>query len=228
MKPKAETEIGRVVVAWLAASGWDVYQEVQPHAYGAVADIVATRGPLVWIIECKAALGLGVLEQALAWKGLAHYLSVASPPWGVRPRRRRVFDLVFHESGIGWLGVKTGEPSYYLQPSVEEVVAPRLARTAIVTSWRHVLTEAHKTYAEAGSAGGGFLTAWRASCDRVAAWVGRNPGASMKDMMTELGRLHYATPASARSAMVRCIQRGEVRGVRCERDGRALRLYPNG
>ncbi len=131
-----------------------------------------------------------MLEQALAWRGLAHYLSVAAPPWGVRPRRRQVYDLIFRESGIGWLGVRTGDE--YARAMVEEMVAPRIARTALVASWRTVLTEAHKTYAEAGQAGGGgFLTAWRASCDRVAAWVGRNPGASMKEMMTELGRLHY-------------------------------------
>lgn len=35
-----ETELAKVVIRYLEEMGWDVYQEVQPHAQGPVADIV--------------------------------------------------------------------------------------------------------------------------------------------------------------------------------------------
>jgi hypothetical protein len=75
MTRRPETDIARPVVAWLQAQGWTVYQEVQHQ--GCVADIVAVRGPLLWVIECKAQLGLAVLGQALGWQGHAHAISVA-------------------------------------------------------------------------------------------------------------------------------------------------------
>ena len=70
-----ETEIAAAVVRWLVDMEWTVYQEVSLG--GRVIDLVATRGPLVWAIECKVSLGLAVLEQAYGLLGYAHYVSVA-------------------------------------------------------------------------------------------------------------------------------------------------------
>lgn len=227
-----ETALGRVVVAWLKDWGWDVYQEVQVAPYGPVADIVATRGPLVQVVECKTAMSLRLLDQALGWGGLAHYVSLATPAWALgRMRHNRnggqAVEAVLREAGLGWLGVRMGDGfDGYAKPQVEELFAPRLNRRASVEAWRRVLTDRHKDYAAAGSMGR-HLTTFRAGCEQVARWVAAHPGCSVKALVDGLGRLHYETPATARSCWAKWLQAGVVPGVRCERTGRALALYPD-
>ena len=80
-----EADLAKVVVSWLNEQHWDVYQEVQIHGFGGVADIVAVQGPLVWVIECKTSLSLTVMEQASVWR--VHFRSVAVPT-GVRHHSR--------------------------------------------------------------------------------------------------------------------------------------------
>ncbi len=77
MWPATEVELARPVVAWLGDLGWEVFQEVS--AGGSVADIVARRGPVLWVVEVKRSLGLSLLGQAHAWKRRAHRVSVAVP-----------------------------------------------------------------------------------------------------------------------------------------------------
>ena len=74
-----ETDIAKPVVSWLQDQGWTVYQEVEVKERGARADIVAIIEPKIWVIEVKRSYGLGVLEQALSWRSLSHYVSIAVP-----------------------------------------------------------------------------------------------------------------------------------------------------
>ena len=64
-----ELELAKSVVEWLQDQHWEVYQEVQ--RYSTTADIVAVQGPLVWVVECKTSLSIGVMLQASRW--MAHY-----------------------------------------------------------------------------------------------------------------------------------------------------------
>lgn len=77
--PAREEDLGPPVVAWLTAWGWDVYQEVVVG--DGVADIVATRGPVVWIIELKLSFSLSLLDQAYHRRRYAHRVSVAVPKY---------------------------------------------------------------------------------------------------------------------------------------------------
>ena len=55
--------------------------------------------------------------------------------------------------------------------------------------------------------------------------VGQRPGISLRDALAGM-RHHYSSSAVARSTIARQIQDGTIKGIRVERDGRALLLYP--
>lgn len=100
MKAKVhEVVLGRHVVAWLEAEGWDVFQEVQPHG-GAVADIVATRSGILIVVELKASPTFDLLDQTIRWKAYAHQVYGAVPK--ARPSNGRQMAIhVFGRYGIG-------------------------------------------------------------------------------------------------------------------------------
>ena len=99
-----EVAIGRVVVSWLEAEGWDVWQEVGVSSGGGVCDIVAKRGPAIHAVECKSVANLDVLEQASWWVGRAHFVSVAVP----LPRRERLYASFAKSLGVGVIWVENG------------------------------------------------------------------------------------------------------------------------
>lgn len=75
----SEVELARAVIQWLDHQHWDVYQEVRVGPRGRIADIIAVRGPLTWVIECKKALGLEVLTQANDWPAMRRSIAVFCP-----------------------------------------------------------------------------------------------------------------------------------------------------
>lgn len=209
-KRVAEVDLARDVVTWLRDSEWDVYQEVSEGYASRRADIVATRGPLVWVIECKAVLGWRLVEQASWWLGQVHYTSVAIPHW---PRGCGFARKVLADYGIGaFVGA-------------EMAVAPRLFRKARCKI-RECLCDAQKTIGEAGSAGGGYWTPFNETCRAVAAFAKANPGCTTKELVAGIEH-HYHRDATARSALVKWIGRGIVKGVRLEIEGGKARIYSN-
>lgn len=204
----SEQDMAARVVAWLQEQHWDVYQEVVVR--GPRADIVAVQGRIVWVIECKAAMGLRLLEQAWSWRGVAHYVSAAIPSRS----GSRFGDKIMRDYGIGLLSV--GD-------SVSETVPPLLWRRADVDTIRTRLREEHKTYAAAGNASSSYYSPWKATCDEVRAFVARTPGCSLKDLVDGI-RHHYRTAANARTSLRTWIDEGKISGVRLVRDGRHLTL----
>lgn len=212
----SETDIARPVVAWLADLGWDVYQEVQCVRGGPRADIVATRGAVVRVVEVKATLGMAVIAQAWNWRhsGWAHQVCVAVPT-----RRRDASAAlgaeICRERGIGLLIVGT---------SVEEIEGPATVRRAPrAQELRGALAHEHKTCAEAGSQGG-YWTPYQGTCRNLLDYVRRNPGCALADAIREI-KHHYRSFASAQGAIAGWVRAGKVRGVRLE-EGRPLRLWP--
>lgn len=206
---RSEQQLAAVVVAWLQAAGWEVYQEVS--SLEGVADIVATQGGLVWVIEAKLTTGLDVLEQAARWKPWAHQASIATPT------RNRFAYQVARKLGVGALLVGPGD--------IEEAVEAPLFRRAQADKLRATLHEEHKTFAPAGNATGARSTSFGRTCRAVASYVQRNPGVSLKQLLDEV-ETHYTSKSSARASLARWIDAGKVAGVRLERDGKALRLLP--
>jgi hypothetical protein len=97
-----EVDLCAVVIGWLAADGWDVHQEVDTS--GGTADIVASKGNRLWIVEAKLGFGFDVMAQAEARRRAAHWVSVAVPD----ARHSDAFNygrFIAQERGIGVLRV---------------------------------------------------------------------------------------------------------------------------
>lgn len=219
----SEESLAASVVAWLADSGWEVYQEVQMKRGPAVADIVAVSGPVAWVVEVKASLSLSVMGQAWAWRPWAHLVSVAAPTttnW----RGRAFVEEVARRLGFGVLGLG-GEGSVF------EWVRPAFHRRVVGhpgSALRAALREEHKTFARAGNAKGRRFTPFAATCRAVRSIVEAEPGISARDLMEKMaGRHHYSSPGTARACLIRWADRGIIEGVRLERAGRRLSFHPN-
>ncbi len=212
-----EQDLAAIVVGWLTERGWDVYQEVA--IMGKVADIVAVRGPCIWIVECKVRLGFEVIDQAWGWQGYAHFVSVATPP-----RKERFAHVVLSRFEIGHLEV-TGEKwgvDGKIHRALSHMHRPDkkwLERT------KASLCEEQKSHAQAGSAAGGHYTPFKGTCNALKKYVGEHPGCTMKEAIDEIDH-HYASDKSARANLADMIFKGVVKGIRLEKDGRANRLYP--
>lgn len=207
MRPRPlETEIAKHVIGYLAGLHWEVFQEVT-GAQGR-ADIVARQGSIVWIVEVKTRFGLPVIEQAKRWVPHAHRVSVATPTWP-----GEFGSEVCRLFGIGILG----ESQTYADGSgTKELLAPRLNRKP----WRMPkLCEEHKTYAEAGTNGGGYFTPFRRTVRIVEEEVRKHPGIRMKDLIDRVDH-HYSSNSSARQHLARWILDGKIPGYGIRQDGR--------
>lgn len=211
-----ETDLASHVVDWLAADGWDVYQEVQPGMFAHIADIVAVRRGLLWVIECKLTLSLEVIGQAEYWRQMANWSSVAVPlvrHTSGRSAARRVCHLF----GVGVLTVTR-------DGAVQVTAAPAMNRKPL-DRLRNALHESQKTAAMAGTNRGGRSTPFRRTCEQLARYVSQHPACLLKEAI-DAGQHHYASDSTARSCLAKWIKLGRVDGVRLERDGRKIRLFP--
>lgn len=211
-----EVELAEKVVAYLEEAGWDVYQEV---AYGGhVADIVAVvrsgKTKIIQVIECKTSLSLAVMSQAWFWRIHTNYCSVAVP-------KRRYTNassfagIVCRRFGIGVIRAEDWRIDYDVAPSF------RRKRSACLESLR----EEQKTYAKAGTNGGGHYTPFKATCQNILKAVIKNPGIQLKELIAELDH-HYSNEPTAKSCVRHWVEVGKVAGVRGEKDGKSLRYYP--
>ena len=232
LKITAETELANPVVEWLQAQHWDVYQEVQTNRSGKVADIVAVQGKLVWVVECKLQFGVEVIEQAIWWKYHAHLVSVAVPKplrgTYARPGYKRswLLERLCRDYGVGILQVDKSIFRSYASYSLNEDVDAALNRKAETESLISCLVPEHKTFALAGNNEGLHWTPFQRTCKALAAYVKENPGCALKDAIENLDH-HYSSNASARACIKNWTEAGLVRGVRIEKDGKRLRLFPS-
>jgi hypothetical protein len=204
----SEEELAEKIIAWLQDMRWEVYQEVQIHSGGSVADIVAVQGPLSWIIETKTSLSVQLLGQADRWRGYANFVSIAVP------RSTEVFpQRLLQIIGVGLITVKT---------EVYERLRPAFLRK-LHTPIRNKLVEAHKTFAKAGNANGHRWTPFQQTAYNVQRYVIENPDCSMKDLVSHIN-YHYNGSATARACLTRWIEAGIIKGVTAVREGRSLNL----
>ncbi len=219
--PKTEVELCDAVKPWLAEMGWTVYQEVSFGSGSPAADIVAVRKPLVWVIEAKLSLSLDLLWQGWWWTRWGHYVSLLVPE---RTNRNSVASMFCRDHGIGILRARH---DYILEASydIREDVSPRLNRNAKADRLLAILTDQHKTFLAAGSPCGGRYSPFKQTCIDLLAAVQRRPGITLKELIESV-KTHYHSTSTARSCVAKWIERGKVPGVRSERDGRFLRIYP--
>ena len=221
-----ETDVAAAVVAYLRDLDWDVHQEVG-GAYGARADIVAVRGPLLYVVEVKTTLGLAVIGQAYEWLHQANYVSVAVPTGRRSSPERVIADHILRDYGIGSLKVHLsmydGDRSY-----AEQDIAPRLMRripAERTSRLRGMLCEGTRTFAAAGNAEGKFWSAFKATCDEVRRAVEKSPGLTTKELIGAIQH-HYSSDATARSALLKWLWLKKIPGVSGEGE-RRVRWYPS-
>lgn len=212
--PETEAQLAEKVVAWLNEQGWDVYQEVQPFAYGSVADIVAIRGALTWVIETKLVLNMNVIQQAWDWRNHANFISVATP----RKKSERLDGMMVRFLKFLNLGRLSID-----EFTVIEIVQPNLERN-IARNLRNCLSEEHKNYAKAGNADNKYWTPFQGTAKAVYYFVNLNPGCTTKEIVDNV-KTHYGSTTTARSCISQYIQRNIIKGIKYEKVGKTLKFY---
>jgi hypothetical protein len=214
-------------VSYLRDLQWEIYQEVQIYSGSPRADIVAKQGTTLWVVECKRRLTLDLLGQAFHWRGYAHYVSVATESSRPKPgtmRRRRSYQTddfvrsVLCDQGVGWLTADSRDAR------IQEIQKPKLRRR-IMGRLGEALRPEHQTFAAAGNNRADYWSPFQQTCQELARYVAEHPGCPLKDAVAMVDH-HYASPASAVSSLRHWLSEGKVRGVRVEREGRLLALYP--
>ncbi len=215
-----EVDVGRAAVRYFADLGLDVYQEVE--VVGGIADIVATADRRVTVCECKVSLSWSLLAQARSRQLVSHW-TWAAVPFAKRSDGRAMACRVFEDMGIGLLMVdRDGK-------SARAVHGARLNRRPMyIADLLGSLEPEHRTYADAGSAGGGRWTPFKRTAREVRDAVVRSPGIPLSKLVKEIGH-HYSTDAGARAHITHWIKKGVIDGVELRRgERRAWLLYPEG
>jgi hypothetical protein len=204
-----ETAVAAPVVEWLQDLDWDVYREVATG--GQRPDIVAVRGPLIWVVEAKTSMSLQLLDQVVWWIDKAHFVSVAIP-FGKSVHSRFVARYL-RDLGIGEFAVR-GDGGKDTPFHAEDRIGPVFHRHVDTAYLRRHL---HKDQLSqvAGSKGGGYSTPFRRTCDAVRDFVASNPGCTLKAAIDGI-KHHYSNVASARNNMRHWIEAGKVVGVSLE------------
>ena len=194
-KKYSETDIAEVMVDYLESKDWDVYQEVQFHNYGGIADIVAVKDNQLWIIETKISLTFSVMAQAEKW--FCHYRSIAVLR-SIRSNdngRRLAYRVCRNFLKIGVMEVSPDSRDIYiivppsLQTGVDQTVKRQLG----------ILSPLHKEYAKAGSSGSGHLTPFKYTLLQVKEFIEENSGCTMNDIIEHIGKGHYSSIESAKN-----------------------------
>lgn len=207
MTKRAETQIASPVVAWFQEQDWEVYQEVQPmRGHGPVADIVAVKGSLSWVVEVKTTRSLSLLDQALEWVGDANLVSVATPYVRSRSFRRVTWDRVCQHLGIGYFTVDEHGLARLFR-------FPRLQRTLLGTDGiRACLRDEHKTWAEAGNNTGSRWSPFQGLVRALSRCAEDKPGTKLSRFIEDTDH-HYSTDKGAVSTLRCHIRDGVIPGL---------------
>lgn len=215
-----EQELAKHVIKWLESREWEVYQEVCSGALNPIADIVAVKNNLTWIIETKKNYGLAVLDQACFWiaRHCANYISVAV--CGTKKRKGPASWFFHKDKGIGLIQL---DGCNEIRVSHE----PKLIRTKKEALWniKNMLREEHKHYAEAGGKGGGYYTPFKATVRKIRAHIKENPGCTIKEMIDRVGSCHWASDQTAKSCIAKYIREDIIKDITVKVEGRKHRLY---
>lgn len=201
----SEADVAAVVIGWLEARGYDVYQEVELTNGGIRADIVAKRGPELTIIETKTSASLALLYQAMERRRFAHRVYVAVPVTA-----HAMIDIC-KDLGIGVVRVYVGTGEKWDVSRCDEEVSSRRWNTRPLKLAIKLRPE-HKTSAAAGFPTGGHWSRWRETCAQLERIVAREPGILLKAAMRQTSH-HYSSGHVAVSSMLAHILKGRVAGV---------------
>lgn len=206
-----EKELALPVIHHLKEHGFDVWQEVKFG--GPIHDLVAVKGGLVYIVECKLSLTLGVMAQAYFSQHSAHITYIAVPAPDITRRNRmsyldRRFPLeVCRKFGIGvfYVSVRPDWMSDSVFTSVSIEIPPPQTGSPDDSLYKEQmknLSVIPKAYCEAGGNTGGYYTPYKGTMKNVQDIITTFPGIGISTIIAKLkGRHHYAHDQSARSSI---------------------------
>lgn len=214
-----EQDLGPALIEYLTGFGWEVYQEV--YWLGRTADIVAVRGPVIFVVEMKASASLAVLEQAWSWLPHCHMVSVAVPSVK-RSRTEWLFNAVAKTYGFGVFNV---DPADHRRDgsAVKEATRPSIRRKLM----RPIeVCEEQKTFSPAGTPTGKRWSPWRSTMIDCGRFVRDHPGCTLKELIAGVDH-HYSTDRSAAGSIVRWAEAGKVEKCDVRRENGRVRFYPS-
>lgn len=195
---------------WLSVEGYETYGEVA--AAPGIADIVGERGPLLMVVEAKLHLNLTVMEQAERWCRSANMVYVAVP----KPRRKSLSNWLLGVCYTLGFGVLTVSDSGTVE---EKVRAP--FRRKINSLVRDKLCPEQKNTVS-GTNRGGYHTPFKATCNDLKRIVAEAGGSiAVKEAMKLLDH-HYSTTASAKTCLIKLIERGIIKDLKVTRNGKEI------
>lgn len=210
-----ETELAALVIAWLREDGWTIYQEVEHFNSPRIADIVAWKDGLAWVVEVKSTCGFELLEQALHYRGSAHRISMAAP----LPATDRLASFVPRhcvELGIGFFHLDAA------RGTATPLEFPRTDRK--VQSIGFHLRPEHMRAAPAGTQTGGRSSQRSRMLEAVVHFVQGNHGCTVPEVcaaVPELGRGSHSM-----RLLMDLAKRDQIPGVRRKKLAGGWRLYP--
>lgn len=201
-----EVELGELVIEWLRRErpDWEIFQEIRPTKYagGHIADIVCLNAEdHVWVIELKTTLNLTVIRQAYSWD--VNYRSIAVPAakrTATRDERDWWYQHMRYAMSIGILvATSLGSIQEKHSPPQKQLLHD-LTTKKIIEICRSGKTEG---FGQAGGKDGGHWTPYKESIKAVREYVKTNPGCMAKDIIADLGKLHYSNEHSARTNLAK-------------------------
>jgi hypothetical protein len=207
----SEVDIAASAAEHLRSEGWDIFHEVSlefqlrgRHPVGDHrADIVATRGDQIGVLEAKATLSFDLLSQAARWRDYAHVVWIVVPHAKMSDGRHEAFQIASRFYGFGVFECENGTITVKREPEVRDSIDP-----ALLVSLR----PEHKTSALAGSNSGGQWTSFKETGAKLASYVAEHPGAKLGEALAEIQH-HYGSKASAHASLAKMIKKGLVPGV---------------
>ncbi|WP_055744731.1 hypothetical protein [Brevibacillus choshinensis] len=199
------------IKSWMEERGFTVYPEVECRHRGGRADIVVTNGQLVGVVEMKQSLSLDLIEQALRWRGYAHYIWIAIP---YQPKSYKKFvTMVLRDYGIGVLTIsKFGS----VWPDKTATFARRT-----LPYLKEALTEHHQTSeVKGGQSGGGYITPYRITMNQIRRYLNQEGDwRTIKEILDHC-ETHYVSP---RASLAKALWQFEAGW--CERKKEGGKLY---
>jgi hypothetical protein len=215
-----ESDLYQPVKRLLEGIGYEVYAEVEVRGARGRADIIAYNKPAVCIVEMKTSLSIELIEQAYMWLPYGHYIYVAIP-------YRKKGMPKFMTKLLSNFGIGVIEVDRYGYARV--TVRARFNRPKHKKDWSKILLPQHQTWVEGGTNGGGYVTPYKLTIERVRQYLSRNPHRwfSMQEILDHC-ETHYSNPKNSLSKALRefehawCETRIEKRKLQYRIKGRSF------
>lgn len=223
-----EEKLAEIVVEWLQSQGWEVYQEVSTGYGDPVADIVAAKDGLTWIIECKLSVSLQLLAQVTRWVDQAHFVSMAVPRRGSMRGYWNVDHFINRTLKMFTVGRLDISPKTdYREAEVKESVKAKeneySQKSKLILKYLH---KSQKNWAKAGSSNGDHWTPFKETVKLLKEYITIHPGCTMKEAIDKINH-HYSSPGNAVNGLNSWIKDGIIEGIERVKKDKKYVLYVN-